>query len=144
MLLIANLIFLRFGQHWALFASGGNMSKDYTCKEQAEMSVCVCETWNYLFIDSFPRSPQDSYLKVCSSQIVCLSFVPKSAEAQSIPLTEVPRFLKLQREWQNTSFRWKRKNSSKLLFNCSGNKMNLLPWRQKMLVHWQIRNGLLH
>lgn len=67
--------------------------------------LLVCETWNDLFIDSFPRSPQDSDLKVCGSQIVCLSFVPKSTEAQSIPLTEVPEFLKRHRERQSTSLR---------------------------------------
>lgn len=82
------------------------MWKDFQTSAKNKLRhLLVCESWNDLFIDSFPRSPQDSYLKVCSSQIVCLSFIPKSTEAQSIPLTEVPGFLKLHRQWQNTSLR---------------------------------------
>lgn len=101
--------------------------------------LLMCETRNYLFIDSFPRSPQDSYLKVCSSQIVCLSFVPKSTEAQSIPLTEVPGFFKGCTENDGTHLSDKKeKNTSKLLFNCSGDeKKNLLPRRQKKYC-WHI------
>lgn len=60
------------------------------CEEQKMSSHrlrCLSVTWNYLLIDSFPRSPQDSYLRVWSSQIACLSFVPKSTATKSIPLT---------------------------------------------------------
>lgn len=108
------------------------------CEEQKMSSHrlrCLSVTRNYLLIDSFPRSPQDSYLRVWSSQIACLSFVPKSTATQSIPLTWGVRVFKAATSCgQNdrTYLSDRKKNTAKRLFNCRGNTKHHIPKKHKL------------
>lgn len=108
------------------------------CEEQKMSSNrlrCLSVTQNFLLIDSFPRSPQDSYLRVWSSQIACLSFVPESTATQSIPLTWGVRVFKAATSCgQNdrTYLSDGKKNTAKHLFNCRGNTKHHIPKKHKL------------